>query len=216
RPPWSKSACHALRPARGIAALWMWSSVFGFDATTADGTTAYSAAPPSRSKGVSANTSSSTARPFAPGPRAATVPEISYDGIAGSRPSGHVSSSRVIAAAWTRITAPPGPGAGSPIFAIPGRAGGGRRAAGAGGQIVVLCGLERVRRGQSSSQHAVPSFVSGKTGGYDGLVPSVTVAVFVFPWANIGLRGGPLVWRGGIKPHKEHIVVNAAERRGQP
>lgn len=102
RPPWSKSACHALRPARGIAALWMWSSVFGFDATTADGTTAYSAAPPSRSKGVSANTSSSTARPFAPGPRAATVPEISYDGIAGSRSSDHVSSSRVIAAAWTR------------------------------------------------------------------------------------------------------------------
>jgi hypothetical protein len=26
-----------------------------------------------------------------------------------------------------------------------------------------------------------PPSVSGKTGGYDGLVPSVTVAVFVFP-----------------------------------
>jgi hypothetical protein len=59
-----------------------------------------------------------------------------------------------------------------------------QRAAGSRGQIVDLCDLEPVRRGQSSSQHAVPSFVSGKTGGYDDLVPSVTVAVFVFPWAK--------------------------------
>src|SRR5262245_32948796 len=118
RAPWSKSACHALRPARGMAALWTWSSVFGFDARAAAGTTAYSAAPPPRSKGVSANTSAPTAGPVAPGPRAATVPEISYDGIAGSRSSGHVSSSRVIAAAWTRISASAGPGVGSPICAI--------------------------------------------------------------------------------------------------
>jgi hypothetical protein len=40
------------------------------------------------------------------------MPENSYDGVAGSRPSGQLSSSRVIAAAWTRTRASPGAGFG--------------------------------------------------------------------------------------------------------
>ena len=38
--------------------------------------------------------------------------ESSYDGIAGRRSEGQSSSSRVIAAAWTRTSASPGPGCG--------------------------------------------------------------------------------------------------------
>jgi hypothetical protein len=48
-----------------------------------------------------------------PGPVAAMTPESSYDGVAGSRSSGQVSSLRVIAPAWTRTSTSPGPGRGT-------------------------------------------------------------------------------------------------------
>src|SRR5947208_5368310 len=101
--PCTNSACQAVSPPIGRAAASTWLSRKGFGASTSAGTTAYSAATPSRSKGVSAYTSS---------PLPTTTPESSYDGIAGSRSSGHSSSSRVIAAAWTRTSASPGAGCG--------------------------------------------------------------------------------------------------------
>src|SRR5262249_32211636 len=104
--------CHALSAGMGTAALATWPRLSGFGASTAAGTTASSAATPSRSNGVSAYTSSPAATSSTPSPSASTTPESSYDGIAGSRSAGHSSSSRVIAAAWTRTSASPGAGSG--------------------------------------------------------------------------------------------------------
>ena len=79
--PWSNRACHAVRPARGTAAAWMWSTVFGFGATFRASTATYSAAVPSRHWSVSPNTSSPTAIPAVPNPSAATTPDISAPGM---------------------------------------------------------------------------------------------------------------------------------------
>src|SRR5919109_811453 len=56
--PCTNSACQAVSPPIGRAAASTWLSRKGFGASTSAGTTAYSAATPSRSKGVSAYTSS--------------------------------------------------------------------------------------------------------------------------------------------------------------
>ncbi|HSZ42714.1 MAG TPA: hypothetical protein VK817_22360 [Trebonia sp.] len=89
-------------------------------ARPAAGMATYSAAAPSRSKSIRPMTSSPTARPLTPSPRAATVPDISCDGMTGVRsaPScvvhdrSQVSSANVIAAACTAMSASPGPAAG--------------------------------------------------------------------------------------------------------
>ena len=112
RRPWSKRPCHALSAGSGIAALATWPRLSGFGASTAAGTAASSAATPSRSNGVSAYTASPAATSSTPSPSASTTPESSYDGVAGRRSAGHSSSSRVIAAAWTRTRASPGAGRG--------------------------------------------------------------------------------------------------------
>ena len=78
--PCANSACQAVSPPIGRAAASTWLSRKGFGASTSAGTAAYSAATPSRSKGVSAYTSS---------PLPTTTPESSYDGIAGNRSTGH-------------------------------------------------------------------------------------------------------------------------------
>src|SRR5580765_7024345 len=104
--PCTNSACQAVRPPIGRAAASTWLNRKGFGASTSAGTTAYSAATPSRSKGVSAYTSS---------PLPTTTPESSYEGIAGSRSTGHDSSSRVIAAACTRTSTSPESGDGVSI-----------------------------------------------------------------------------------------------------
>ena len=75
-------------------------------------TMTYPAAAPSRSKSVSAHTWWPTATASTSGPTATTSPESSYDGVAGSRSTGHPSSSGVIAAACTRTSASPTPGSG--------------------------------------------------------------------------------------------------------
>ena len=89
------------------AALCTWLSEAGFGARIAAGTAAYSAATPSRSNGVNAYISSPTETSATSSPIAATTPDSSYDGTAGSRSSGHSSSSRVIAAACTSTTTSP-------------------------------------------------------------------------------------------------------------
>src|SRR5207249_3346014 len=66
--PCTNSACQAVSPPIGRAAASTWLSRKGFGASTSAGTTAYSAATPSRSKGVSAYTSS---------PLSTTTPESS-------------------------------------------------------------------------------------------------------------------------------------------
>src|SRR5262245_63800474 len=104
--PCTNSACQAVSPPIGSAAASAWLSREGFGASTSAGTTEYSAATPSRSNGVSAYTSS---------PLPTTTPESSYEGIAGSRSTGHSSSPRVIAAACTRTSTSPGPGDGVSI-----------------------------------------------------------------------------------------------------
>src|SRR5204863_5345724 len=104
--PCTNNACQAVSPPIGRAAASTWLSREGFGASTSAGTTAYSAATPSRSKGVSAYTSS---------PLPTTTPESSYEGIAGSRSTGHSSSPRVIAAACTRTSTSPGSGDGVSI-----------------------------------------------------------------------------------------------------
>jgi len=79
----------------GIAALWIWSSVFGFDHDRRHDRVLGGAAVPV--EGRQREHLVVYARPFAPGPRAATV----------------------------RISAPPGPGVGSSICAISSRSGAG-------------------------------------------------------------------------------------------
>ncbi len=79
--PWSNKPCHAVRPARGTAAAWTWSTVCGFGARLRASTATYSAAAPSRSWSVSPNTSSPTAIPAVPNPSAATTPDTSLPGM---------------------------------------------------------------------------------------------------------------------------------------
>jgi hypothetical protein len=75
--PWRNSPCQAVSPAIGSAALSTCPSESGLGARQAAGTTVKSAAAPSRSKGVSANTASPTFGASSSGPVVATTPDSS-------------------------------------------------------------------------------------------------------------------------------------------
>ena len=110
QPPWTNSPCHALSAASGTRRPRRGSSVRGFGASSSP---ERPRTRPRRRRGrtaVSAKTASPTPTLCDAGPTPATTPDISYDGIAGRRSTGHSSSSRVIAAAWTRTSASPAPG----------------------------------------------------------------------------------------------------------
>ena len=115
-PPWSTSACWAVRPARGRAAASTWVRDTGLGATRSLGTTTYSAAAPSRSKGDHAEhlvaERSGRRSAAASLPSAATTPDHSWDGVLGrcDQVSSHRSSSKVIAAACTATSTSSGPG----------------------------------------------------------------------------------------------------------